>query len=108
MLNSLITFPGHTFRGRGLSDFWASPGRIALGPADNFPYALSLLTRHLDALSETVEIVEEGFTKNSGLVKITTETSGGPFKEQMECTSVCIQTNPLPARFLAPSGNSPC
>ena len=66
----------------------------ALGPADNFPYALDLIRRHKDKLMERIHIISGELSDNVGQIKTVTETSADMLKEEGRHLAVGIQLNP--------------
>lgn len=77
----------------------------ALGPADNFSYAMGLIQKHAQFLGRSIEIVDDPFAGDSPKVVEITETSGTKLKAQSDCTSFCLRIHPIePLRQLISHG----
>ena len=66
----------------------------ALGPADNFPYALDLIRRHKDLLMDLMHLIAGELSDNVEQIKTVTETSAANLKAEGKHLAVGIQLNP--------------
>ena len=65
----------------------------ALGPADNFPYALELISRHKGKLMDRMHLISGELSDNVEQIKTVTETSAANLKEEGRYLAVGIQLN---------------